>query len=651
MRSRTPRTSRSRTERLRSRAFAPTAEPQSSESEKAENTKAEYIPFSLFALLSRTLLIALREDVLDRIVKTRFVVVLTLTLLALGLINVPAHEAKATSSGPQRVFYLASSGQGGTLTPVPPSPGTPFSKNFTAKPLSFALGTPPIDQMSISGPLKFSVWVNWTGSSVGSPSIFGSFDFKYPTLQWNNFTDAQGQPLTYGKAYGANFTYSIATYPILAGTTIAVSVNVTSIPRNANVTLFWGSSSRPSYVGLPLSGYISMPPNPVSITDLQGHTTDFPLIPTPPATNVLQFRALVTAALGLSDIGRVNMTIIDPNSRPVQDRTNVTMPLLPSGPSAPFTYLGIWTYPANATTGLYQIWIDVLDVQGVVAYSFRGPLYFRIFPPGYIPFPYLALSIAGGGGGVAAVAGVLYYRGKKRKSYLAPFDHFNTLTGGELNGGTVAIEGNTGSGKSILSEQLMFEDLKRGRPCIFVSTSDFPSNVRAGMKSMGLDTKGYEQNGLLTFVDGYSAEAGQESTEKFSVPSAGDLTTLGMKISSSLPSESKGASLYFDSLVPLGSKTKPESIVSFVQSMGAKMRGLGGKAVFTLGPSVDPTIQKQLEDMSDCVVQMEAFEEGGIRRRRLKIAKVRARRHQEGWNVFAIEDGKGIIFYSKKPKI
>ncbi len=47
---------------------------------------------------------------------------------------------------------------------------------------------------------------------------------------------------------------------------------------------------------------------------------------------------------------------------------------------------------------------------------------------------------------------------------------------------------------------------------------------------------------------------------------------------------------------------------------------------------------------------MEAFEESGIRRRRLKIAKLRARRHQEGWSVFAIEDGKGIIFYSKKPR-
>lgn len=237
------------------------------------------------------------------------------------------------------------------------------------------------------------------------------------------------------------------------------------------------------------------------------------------------------------------------------------------------------------------------------------------------------------------------------KSYLTPFEHFNSLTGGELDGGTlVAVEGNTGAGKTLLSEQLMYEDLKRGIPCVFVATGDFPANVRANMKSMGLDVAGYEQNGLLTFVDGYSPEAGQVSREKFSIPSLGDLTTLGMKITSSLPSGSeKGASLYFDSLMPIAAKAKPESVVSFVQSVGARMRGLGGKAFFTLGASVDGRVQRQLEEMADCLVQMEAFEEQGVRKRRMRVAKLRARRHQEGWAIFGIEGGRGIIFYSRKP--
>lgn len=247
----------------------------------------------------------------------------------------------------------------------------------------------------------------------------------------------------------------------------------------------------------------------------------------------------------------------------------------------------------------------------------------------------------------------MYYRQRKTKrSYLVPFDYFNTLTGGEIDRGTViTVEGNTGAGKTLLSEQLMYEDLRNGRPCVFVATGDFPSNIRANMRSMGLDVSGYEQSGLLTFVDGYSSEAGQESREKFFVPSLGDLTTFGVKISSSLPQESfKGGSLYFDSLTPLASKTKPESIVSFVQSLGARVKGMGGRAFFTVGPSVDGVVHKQLEEMADCVVQMEAFEERGVRKSRLRIAKFRARRYQQGWVIYSIEDGKGIIFYSKKPR-
>jgi len=402
-----------------------------------------------------------------------------------------------------------------------------------------------------------------------------------------------------------------------------------------------------------MSSYESLfPANTITIQDRSANTPSYFYLDAPPPNNYVVVKIFALSALGIGEIqqSRVNMTIVDPNLRPVAGATNETMILATS--TSPYELIASWRYLSNSTQGTYLVWIDMVDSQGNVAFSFRGPGgTFGLVPPGYIPFPYnlLPYFVVAGIGGIGAVGGVVYYR-RRSKSYLAPFGHFNTLTAGELDGGTVSIEGNTGSGKTILSEQLMFEDLKRGKPCVFVSTGDFPSNVRSGMKSMGLDVRGYEQSGLLTFVDGYSAEAGQESAEKFSVPSIGDLTTLGIKISSSLPPQSKGASLYFDSLVPLASKTKPESIVSFVQSIGAKMRGIGGKAVFTLSPSVDPMVQKQLEDMSDCVVQMEAFEERGVRRRRLKIAKLRARRHQEGWNVFAIEDGKGIIFYSKKPK-
>jgi KaiC/GvpD/RAD55 family RecA-like ATPase len=434
---------------------------------------------------------------------------------------------------------------------------------------------------------------------------------------------------------------------------IAIEVSVVSLPKNATIALVWGSSSSRSLVVIPMSGYATLfPLTPVSIKDTSGNAGPLFYLNSP--NNLLVVKVLVQSALGLGDIQRVNMTVLDPNGQSVKRGTNETMQGPSTGP-CPCGFVGVWSYLSNSTQGTYQVLIDIVDIQNNVAHaSSPSTSTFLLVPPGYIPFPYnlIPYIVIGGVAASGGAAGGIFYRRKKRKSYLIPFDHFNTLTGGELNGGTaVTVEGNTGSGKSLLLEQLMGEDLRKGRPCVFVTTGDFPSNIRSNMKTLGFDVSGYEQNGLLTFVDGYSAEAGQESKEKISVPSLGDLTTLGIKITSALPSPSfKGGGLYFDSLTPLASKAKPESIVSLVQSVGARVKGLSGKAFFTVGLGVDGTVQRQLEDTADCIVQLEAFEESGSRKRRLRIAKFRARKHQEGWALFTIEDGKGIIFYSKKPR-
>jgi len=447
-----------------------------------------------------------------------------------------------------------------------------------------------------------------------------------------------------------NFTFNLQEQPLIQST-VSISVRLASVPPKTNVTMIYGSKPFSSYVVLPLIGYIALNRDnrpSIAIIDPNSHnpTTNFDLNST---FRAITFEVFVDSTFGLQDIGsdHVNLTIIDPTNKPL-----FSLPMNSGGASSPFKFSYTWPYPATATEGAYQAWIDILDEQNNLAYSLHGSATFGLFRGS--PLARAALNILPyvGVSGVIIAGGTLYYRRRKTKSYFAPFDYFNTLTGGELAGGTaVTIEGNTGSGKTMLAEQLMFEDLKRGRPCVFLATGDFPSNVRASMRSMGLDVTGYEQNGLLTFVDGYSAEAGQESREKIYVPSLGDLTTLGMKISSSLPDDSfKGGSLYFDSLTPLASKAKPENLVSFVQTIGARVKGLGGKAFFTMGPSVAPVVQKQLEEMADCVVQMEAFEEGGTRKSRLRISKLRARRHQQGWVIYTIEDGKGIIFYSKNPK-
>jgi len=513
-----------------------------------------------------------------------------------------------------------------------------MTKDLTNSSSIFTMQNQLFDSITVAGPIVFSLWLssNKTTLVTLGLTLAGGFNVTTGQIQEDVTTTPRNYTIPYTPSvttllFGSQVKFSIWAYP----------------PKGSKVTLHWGSQTRPSSVLIPLSGYAFV--NNVAILDkLLRPAPNFDLQAST-GNNVVLIQASVVAAFGSVDIQRVNLTIVGPNRVPVYNQSRNGNEAFPLTQFPPFSYNFQWAYLSNATEGVYQVNIGIIDSQGHLASRFGGSSSFGLFKGGTPPFNFLPYAAIGG---VAVVGGALYYGTKRRtKRYLAPFEHFNSLTGGELNGGTMTVEGNTGSGKTLLSEQLMYEDLRKGRPCIFVATSDFPTNIRSNMKAMGLDVTGYEQSGLLSFVDAYSSEAGQESREKFSTPSLGDLTTLGMKITSSLPlDKAKGASLYMDSLVPLASKAKAESIISFVQSVGARMRGMGGKAVFTLGPSIDVTVQRQIEDMADCVVQMEAFEERGVRRRRLRIAKFRARRHQEGWNVFAIEDGKGIIFYSKKPK-
>jgi KaiC/GvpD/RAD55 family RecA-like ATPase len=548
--------------------------------------------------------------------------------------------AVGASAAVPRLFYLigSNSTSNAGLSFTYPSGNNTMTKNLTNSSSIFTMQNQLFDSITVTGPIVFSLWLSSNKTTIVTLGLTLAGGF--------NVTTGQIQEDVTTAPADVNITYTPSINTLLFGSQVKFSVWANS-PKGAKVTLHWGSQTRPSSVLIPLSGYAFV--NNVAILDkLLRPAPNFDLQAST-GNNVVLITASVVAAFGSADIQRVNLTIVGPHQISVYNQSRSGNEAFPLTQFPPFSYNFQWAYPANATEGVYQISVDLIDSQGHLASTFGGSSFFGLFKGGTPPFNFLPYAAIGG---AAVVGGALVLATKRRtKRYLAPFEHFNSLTGGELNGGTMTVEGNTGSGKTLLSEQLMYEDLRRGRHCIFVATGDFPTNIRSNMKSMGLDVTGYEQSGLLSFVDAYSSEAGQESREKFSTPSLGDLTTLGMKITSSLPlDKAKGASLYLDSLVPLASKAKAETIISFVQSVGARMRGMGGKAVFTLGPSVDGAVQRQLEDMADCVVQMEAFEERGVRRRRLRIAKFRSRRHQEGWSVFAIEEGKGIIFYSKKPK-
>src|SRR5438309_3927328 len=134
-------------------------------------------------------------------------------------------------------------------------------------------------------------------------------------------------------------------------------------------------------------------------------------------------KASVQSALGLADIQRVNVTIIDPGAQLVKRATNETM----QGPltgSCPCGFVGVWTYQSNSTQGTYQVLVDIIDVQNNVAYASSPPTStFLLVPPGYIPFPYnlIPYIVIGGvaaSGGAAGGISIAEGRARATSSHL-----------------------------------------------------------------------------------------------------------------------------------------------------------------------------------------------------------------------------------------
>jgi KaiC/GvpD/RAD55 family RecA-like ATPase len=505
--------------------------------------------------------------------------------------------------------------------------------------------------LQVFGQVNASLWLATNTTILSNVNVTAGLYFQYiapAAIHVASVTKKQELNST-RRVLEMSFTVNGYFYP--EASNIVLAVNATSNP-SVSVSMYYGSPSRDSVLKLPVSSYADIGPGPVLIEDVNGTVRNTFYVNWTSGNNFVKIVAPVRNAFGLSDIARVNITIIGPSLQPVPSYLDLNMTHPPDSEGNPLSLFS-FRFDRSSTLGNYRVYIDIIDIEGNRVKGPRGDLYtfgldktpFFVFPQPQDIIPYAA-----GAGGVA-IAGFVYLQRRKKREYLAPFDHFYTLSGGPFaSGSMVMIEGNTGSGKSLLAQQLMYDDLRSGKPCIFVSTADFPSKIRGAMKSLGFETDPYEGREYLRFVDCYSAEAGQPSQEKFYISSLSDLTSLGVKITSAISNPGEFPSVFFDSLTPLTPKSKPENIVSFAQAVGAKVRGVGGKAYFTVGSGTEPSILRNLEESSDCVIQMEAFEEKGIRRRRMRITKFRNRRFHEGWVTFTVEEGKGIIFYSKKPK-
>jgi len=120
-----------------------------------------------------------------------------------------------------------------------------------------------------------------------------------------------------------------------------------------------------------------------------------------------------------------------------------------------------------------------------------------------------------------------------------------------------------------------------------------------------------------------------------------------LNISKCLEKSGPKADVYLDSLNPMLSALRIEYVLSFLQSVAAKVKANDGKLCATVGTGIERSELMKLEEVTDCVIETQLQDLKKGQRRRLRIRKLRGKPYVDRWVDFQLESGTGIVFFSR----
>jgi KaiC/GvpD/RAD55 family RecA-like ATPase len=252
--------------------------------------------------------------------------------------------------------------------------------------------------------------------------------------------------------------------------------------------------------------------------------------------------------------------------------------------------------------------------------------------------------------GVAAAISLnlmMIFKGRE-KIKISDFKYLEKLFAGRIPEAlSIMILGPPGSGKTVTLESFIKLFLQERRRCIYITNTGFPDEIRQSLEGFDVPVRDYEEDGRLIFIDCYSSIAGKASKEEHYIESPGDLTRLGMEITACLGSSPRGVDLFLDSISQLLTYVKQDQLVAFINAVGARMKGIRGRFIYTVGSNIDVGILGVLEEASDCVIELSIRDLDGVQERNLRIKKLRGRRHSSRWVEFEVQPGRGVVFISR----
>ncbi len=251
-------------------------------------------------------------------------------------------------------------------------------------------------------------------------------------------------------------------------------------------------------------------------------------------------------------------------------------------------------------------------------------------------WPFVLAGIVAFLGGIVTV--------KRFDTSLEGFQHLEQMMGGPLpRGASILLLGDAGSGKTILSYQLLHDELESGRLCALLSYDAFPEDVQARMTEFGWDIISHLRKGRLKIIDCYSGLAGQGEG---AIKDPSDLTELNIQITSFIAKAKGGpVTVVLDSLTPIFNGVDEKQAINFIQTLGAKVKKTGGLFIETASKgSIPDDAAAKLKTMADGVIELGIVRSRGKSHRFLTLPKMERRRISSDSVPFQIDRTRGFVF-------
>jgi KaiC domain protein len=222
------------------------------------------------------------------------------------------------------------------------------------------------------------------------------------------------------------------------------------------------------------------------------------------------------------------------------------------------------------------------------------------------------------------------------------------LNGGIPERNVVLVSGGPGTGKTILSQQFLWNGLQIGEAGIYVALEEHPVQIRQNMLQFGWNVRPYEEKNQFALIDAFTAGIGKaREYEKYIVTDLSDIREF-IDVLSQAVKDINAKRVVIDSVTSLYIN-KPSLARGIILQLKRALAGLGCTTLFVSQISVGergfggPGVEHGV----DGIIRLDLDEIDGELKRSLIVWKMRGTSHSMRRHPFDITD-KGIIVYADK---